>query len=512
MVSRSATEKQWAIFLCYSERDQVFAEWLYKKLSAAGLRVWYDKKEITVGDSIPAHVSEGLRGSKLLIAVISEWALISHWVQNELEAKIIQQINTQKTLIMTIILEDANPANLPSLLAARRWIEFPRNGSDEQFNELLVGIRKHLLPQEAESVQENPFTLQGGVAPKDFVVPEPLMRKVARDIANKRSIAIIGASMMGKTSFLKFLASPYWWYYYYQQSGAGSEPQCVYLNIQEHLNRNCAQLLSEVANAISNSPTVKKKFPKKDHGKYDETLKWIKDTVGQDRARMPFWVLLFDSFDRINELKDIGSSIFDQIKILSQDYNMCFVIASRKSLENVSLPFGIGTSDFITLLRKHSLKVWDQFTAHKLMFEPRGITLEEFNQADYDYILRLTASHPLLLQMACYHLFEIRYVEKKEAGQYNQLLERYIEEARDVYSYYLNNEISDVEKSWLNALQEALFRKGRNAREKLRSLSIERENRNIRKRLAELGLVLDKSGPLVFPEGLREFLERNETV
>ncbi len=60
------------IFLSHASEDkEKFVDTLYKKLTQAKYKVWYDKEEIKWGDKLDEKIYEGLRASKYGIVVIS---------------------------------------------------------------------------------------------------------------------------------------------------------------------------------------------------------------------------------------------------------------------------------------------------------------------------------------------------------------------------------------------------------------------------------------------------------
>jgi hypothetical protein len=144
MFARPAHRKRWTIFLSYSSRDKKFAEWLYQKLINANLTVWYDRYEILVGDSLVEKIAEGLDGSELLIVVISANAMRSAWVRQELEPKILQQVNHDQVAVLPIVLGRFDPAQGPPLLRGKRFLRFPHKGSEEKLHMLLNDIEQHL--------------------------------------------------------------------------------------------------------------------------------------------------------------------------------------------------------------------------------------------------------------------------------------------------------------------------------------------------------------------------------
>lgn len=140
----SPQESKWMLFLSHAHEDQQFVDWLNEKLRAMNLTVWYDKFEILEGDAILEKIDEGLRGSEFLIVVVSQASLRSRWVKAELEPKILQQIEGGQVTVLPLALDDVKIEDISIFLKGRKWIRFPHEGSDEQFEVLRKGIEGQL--------------------------------------------------------------------------------------------------------------------------------------------------------------------------------------------------------------------------------------------------------------------------------------------------------------------------------------------------------------------------------
>lgn len=515
MVAEPTAERTWTIFLSHSSKDKRFADWLYSKLQSADLTVWYDKYEILVGDSIVVRIGEGLEGSELLIVVVSRQAIRSNWVKAELEPKILERIEGNRTTVLPLTLDTTDPENISIFLKGKRWLRFRRRGWDETFRELLKSIEGHLaqrglrpdrrlLPAPTtQHIRQNPFGLRGGIEPERFVVPERLVRDLTEDLVKKQSVSLVGARMMGKTSLLKFLAADRCQPYYLDERGHSPPLRFVYLDLQEHAGGGRDQLLPALADAISEKLPKGQRFHGQTHA---QALTWVKETAGRRRTGDPLWIVLLDEFDRIVELDGLDKILFDELRSLPHHYNLCFVIASRRKLIDLPLPQGVSTSPFFNLFKEHFLAVWDESTVRSFMFRPREVELQLFTADDFSQMARLTAHHPILLQIGCYHLFNLRHEAGQAMVNYDILLQRYMQEAASVYRYYWNHEINDGERQWLCDCWQALSEQQQEAIRELQYDTQPRKNRTIRLRLERLGLVLSTSGTIDLPGGVTSFL------
>ncbi len=135
------------------------------------------------------------------------------------------------------------------------------------------------------------------------------------------------------------------------------------------------------------------------------------------------------------------------------------------------------------------------------MSKPNVENLHLFHEEDFEFMKKLTAWHPLLLQIGCDHLFDAYRESSYEAIDREQLLYDYTLEAEDVYEQYWLHEIDNKERDWLKALSQ----KGMGAQEaseELRKL----KNLKRRKKLSHLGFIFDGE-PFEIPTGVQAFLE-----
>ena len=74
--------KEWDVFICHASEDKAtVVEPLAMALGREGLRVWYDRSVLTIGDSLRRKISEGLSRSRLGVVVISPAFFTKSWPQ-----------------------------------------------------------------------------------------------------------------------------------------------------------------------------------------------------------------------------------------------------------------------------------------------------------------------------------------------------------------------------------------------------------------------------------------------
>lgn len=118
-----------SVFLSHNRIDKPFVEKLAKDLKRIGIKVWFDKWEIGVGESLMWKVNEGIRENEYLAVVMSPEALASEWVKSELSAAWMKQMKSKKVFILPILYRDCE---IPLLLADKKYADF-RSDYDDGF-------------------------------------------------------------------------------------------------------------------------------------------------------------------------------------------------------------------------------------------------------------------------------------------------------------------------------------------------------------------------------------------
>lgn len=72
-------------FISYSSKDQEFAQRLHNDLQGNGVRCWFDREDLKIGDKFRVRIDESIRLYDKLLLVLSEHSLASNWVTYEVE-------------------------------------------------------------------------------------------------------------------------------------------------------------------------------------------------------------------------------------------------------------------------------------------------------------------------------------------------------------------------------------------------------------------------------------------
>ena len=124
------------VFICHSSEDKTVVRMLADFITDRGASVWLDEREIRVGDSIVAKITEGIELASHLVVVLSKHSATAPWVAKELSSALMRQLGQRSISILPLRLDNTP---LPALLADVRYADC-RNGVETGFKELLDAV------------------------------------------------------------------------------------------------------------------------------------------------------------------------------------------------------------------------------------------------------------------------------------------------------------------------------------------------------------------------------------
>jgi len=139
------------IFISYSHQDKDFVDVLAAMLVKYKARVWLDRWELQVGDSIINRIQEAIQESDSLIVVISKASMESPWCKKELSAGFLRELEEKKVLVLPVLIEECD---MPVFLREKKYADFTKN-----FNDGLAGILEAVASITSDTmgrVQEKP--------------------------------------------------------------------------------------------------------------------------------------------------------------------------------------------------------------------------------------------------------------------------------------------------------------------------------------------------------------------
>ena len=92
--------KIWDVFICHASEDkEAVVEPLAEELRLHGLRVWYDRLELQIGDSLRRKIDEGLSNSRYGVVVVSPHFFTKEWPQRELDGLVQRELAGRKVIL-----------------------------------------------------------------------------------------------------------------------------------------------------------------------------------------------------------------------------------------------------------------------------------------------------------------------------------------------------------------------------------------------------------------------------
>jgi hypothetical protein len=173
------------VFISHSHHDKAFVRQLVNDLRNANLRVWLDEQELSPGDSVIASVSQGLKDTDYLVAVLSRSSIQSKWFQAEVNAALSDQLSSKGTAVLPVLIEDVD---LPVLLRDKLYADF-RVGYKQGLDALIRAFRQEdLVPL----LRTTPTTFAPSGSPCVLVLDALTKADLRRRIKKKLSRIEVG--------------------------------------------------------------------------------------------------------------------------------------------------------------------------------------------------------------------------------------------------------------------------------------------------------------------------------
>ena len=96
------------LFLCHASEDKPFVDHLCSFLDAEDVAVWYDRREIRVGESIVRRISEGLDAASHVVVVLSKASVVKEWVRKEISTALMRQLQKTDVTVLPLVKEECS--------------------------------------------------------------------------------------------------------------------------------------------------------------------------------------------------------------------------------------------------------------------------------------------------------------------------------------------------------------------------------------------------------------------
>ncbi len=268
---------QYDIFISHASEDKAeVADPLANCLKEHGLKVWLDKFEITVGDSIHRSIEKGLSSSRFGIVILSPHFFQKEWPQRELDALFAKNSDDLKVILPIWHNISQQQVAQYSPLLADKLAATTNKGIEAVAQEILRAIQltlvqktnketsssvEHLSNESKEfgSFRRNAIskTMTGGALPPDCItyVDRNTDEELWSALQKPHGFATVwGPRQFGKTSALIRLAA----------KATAEGRKIVFIELATYGNSdrdNFAQLLYYIALDISHKLEIKKPNP-----------------------------------------------------------------------------------------------------------------------------------------------------------------------------------------------------------------------------------------------------------
>lgn len=155
------------VFISHSNEDKPIVRKLATDLSSYGVRTWFDEWAIQVGDSIIDRINQGIRESDFILVILSKNSVKSRWVQEEIQAALHKEIESQGGVLIPVIVDDVE---VPLFLQHIKYIDL--SASEKYEKGLLELIRAVQQPRREKTPK-----------PSDLVDVPELAKEVALEVA-----------------------------------------------------------------------------------------------------------------------------------------------------------------------------------------------------------------------------------------------------------------------------------------------------------------------------------------
>jgi hypothetical protein len=116
-------DNRWDVFISHASEDKAaVALPIARELQRAGLTVWLDAHELSLGDSVRAKIDEGLGHSRFGVVILSESYFAKDWPQRELNALVALESKSRKVLLPVLHgINHQQAAHCWPILADKVW-------------------------------------------------------------------------------------------------------------------------------------------------------------------------------------------------------------------------------------------------------------------------------------------------------------------------------------------------------------------------------------------------------
>lgn len=243
--------------------------------------------------------------------------------------------------------------------------------------------------------RRNPYHNRAALTePSDFFGRANELSGIYERIGDGTSVSLIGERRVGKSSLLYALDFPG----IRAEFRVSSSLRFVFIDMQTIGGVPEAEMLEYLIFKIAGALGVEPGEPRR------PTLRLL---AQQARARDVRLVVIIDEFDVLVHAPGLSEGFLGFLRSWTSEFRMPFVVASREgSIDPVAIP-EVGSS-FLNIFSPLYVGPMSPSDAEQLIRVPSEEADAPFSDEDVAWISELAGRHPLFLQIAAYHLFDLR--------------------------------------------------------------------------------------------------------
>jgi hypothetical protein len=289
---------------------------------------------------------------------------------------------------------------------------------------------------------QNPFFHRGPIHQRDYFFNR--QREVSQALGllrNLQNVALVGPRRIGKTSLLFHVADPA---IHADHGLSPAEYVFVYLDGEELTELDAGQIrramVEELGAALGTgryrdaaeaTPVVLPEGPL--------TYRAFRQAVRQITQRGLKLIFCFDEFECLGANPHLGPSFFSSLRGLAGQFDVAYVTASKALIQALTYAHaGTLSSPFFNTFAHLHLGLFSHDDAQRLVEELAAKAGVPFPSELRDLVVELAGPHPLLLQIAGFHAFEVWQVRGGllQGGDHYEIRRRFCAEAQPHYEYY----------------------------------------------------------------------------
>lgn len=149
-------EATWDVFISHASEDKNdVVEPLAEELKKRGLKVWYDKWVLKIGDRLLEKIDQGLSKSRYGIVILSPSFMRKEWTKNELDGLVQKEINRKKVILPVWHNISRNDLMSYSPILAGRLAGTTKSGIEALAGELIIAMDELAVQVNSPTVQKS---------------------------------------------------------------------------------------------------------------------------------------------------------------------------------------------------------------------------------------------------------------------------------------------------------------------------------------------------------------------